>query len=157
MLLLTFDVGPQTTLTPRARRARPHRDRRELDPHIDDFSNRIRKNHKRLARWARQHDVTCYRVYDADLPDFAFAVDVYQGDATRLHVQEYAPPASVDAQRAQLRRESVLAVLPDLFGVDTVQRRSSKHANENAAARSTRARTTRANSTASKKAVVRCW
>jgi 23S rRNA (guanine2445-N2)-methyltransferase / 23S rRNA (guanine2069-N7)-methyltransferase len=118
VLLLTFDVGPQTTLTPRPAGAAPPQPR-ELDPHIDDFSNRIRKNHKRLARWARQRGVTCYRVYDADLPDFAFAVDVYQGDATWLHVQEYAPPASVDAQRAQLRRDSVLAVLPDLFGVAT--------------------------------------
>jgi 23S rRNA G2069 N7-methylase RlmK/C1962 C5-methylase RlmI len=63
--------------------------------------------------------VACYRVYDADLPDYAFAVDLYRSsEATRLHVQEYAPPAGIDAAKAQLRRESVEAVLPELFGVD---------------------------------------
>ncbi len=105
-----------------------------LDAHIDDFKNRIRKNHKRLTRWARQHDVTCFRVYDADLPDFAFAIDVYRNDALRLHVQEYAPPASVDVQRAQLRRDSVAAVLPELFDTDAshvfVKTRERKRGND---------------------------
>ena len=132
VVLLTFDVAPDRTLAPRPDRA-PHEEDsprsenppratdqpRELDPHIEDFANRIRKNHKRLAKWARQHAVTCYRVYDADLPDYAFAVDRYEtADTTWLHVQEYAPPAGIDADRAQLRRDSVLAVLPDLFGVE---------------------------------------
>ncbi len=89
-----------------------------LDPGIGDFSNRIRKNQKHVARWAHRHAVTCYRVYDADLPDYAFAVDVYRSDATWLHVQEYAPPSGIDADKAQLRRTSVEAVLPELFGVD---------------------------------------
>ena len=119
VVLLTFDVAPQRTLTPRPEGAAPRPP--ALDPHIDDFSNRIRKNHKRLARWARQHTITCYRVYDADLPDFAFAVDIYQGEAIWLHVQEYAPPATVDADRARVRRESVVAVLPELFGVTPAQ------------------------------------
>ena len=69
--------------------------------------------------------MSCYRVYDADLPDYAFAVDLYHSsahsDATWLHVQEYAPPAGIDAARAQLRRDSVVAVLPELFGVDARQ------------------------------------
>jgi 23S rRNA (guanine2445-N2)-methyltransferase / 23S rRNA (guanine2069-N7)-methyltransferase len=117
VVLLTFDIAADRTLTPRGPDAGPRRPR-TLDAGIDDFSNRIRKNHKRLARWAQRNAITCYRVYDADLPDYAFAVDLYHGDATWLHVQEYAPPASVDAERARLRRESLIAVLPELFGVD---------------------------------------
>jgi 23S rRNA (guanine2445-N2)-methyltransferase / 23S rRNA (guanine2069-N7)-methyltransferase len=112
VVLLTFEISAEQTLPPRAERATP-----ALDPAIDEFSNRIRKNQKRLARWARRQAVTCYRIYDADLPDFAFAIDLYHGNTTWLHVQEYAPPASIDAQRAQLRRDSLLAVLPALFGV----------------------------------------
>jgi 23S rRNA (guanine2445-N2)-methyltransferase / 23S rRNA (guanine2069-N7)-methyltransferase len=102
---------------PAGNRPRPPR---ELDPGIEAFRNRVQKNQKHLARWARQHDVSCYRVYDADLPDYAFAIDLYRDDhgATWLHVQEYAPPATVDEKRAQLRRASVLAVLPALLEVD---------------------------------------
>ena len=90
-----------------------------LDPGIGDFSNRIRKNQQAHRALGATPRVTCYRVYDADLPDYAFAVDLYRGsDATWLHVQEYAPPAGIDAAKAQLRRDSVEAVLPELFGVD---------------------------------------
>lgn len=106
VVLLTFDVLPERTLAPRA-----------LDPGVDAFVNRLRKNAQHLERWARREAVTCYRVYDADLPDYAFAIDRYQGDRVRLHVQEYAPPAKVDEKRAAHRRESLLAVLPDAMGV----------------------------------------
>ncbi|HTK99130.1 MAG TPA: bifunctional 23S rRNA (guanine(2069)-N(7))-methyltransferase RlmK/23S rRNA (guanine(2445)-N(2))-methyltransferase RlmL, partial [Pseudomonadales bacterium] len=122
-VLLTFDVAADRVLPPRDKStdsARHHsHDVHPLDAGIGDFSNRIRKNRKHLDRWAQRHDVACYRVYDADLPDYAFAVDLYRSsEATRLHVQEYAPPAGIDAAKAQLRRESVEAVLPELFGVD---------------------------------------
>ncbi len=127
--LLTFDISAERTLTRRgehdaAPRENAHSDARLnaiLDAHIEDFRNRVRKNHKRLARWARGNAITCYRVYDADLPDYAFAIDLYEGEAAWLHVQEYAPPTSVDAERARLRRESALAVLPELFGVAASQ------------------------------------
>jgi len=53
-------------------------------------ANRLRKNLKRLNGWRRRHDVTCFRAYDADLPEYAAAIDVYQeegGHARRfLHV-----------------------------------------------------------------------
>ena len=120
VVLLTFDVEPERTLAPRAEGAAP-RPPQTLDPAIEEFGNRIRKNQKRLARWARQQAVTCYRVYDADLPDYAFAVDLYQGEATWLHVQEYAPPVSINVERAQIRRNSVVAVLPGLFSLDAQQ------------------------------------
>ena len=44
----------------------------------DALINRLRKNAKHLQRWARRNEVSCYRLYDADLPEFSFALDVYQ-------------------------------------------------------------------------------
>jgi len=87
------------------------------------FANRLRKNARHLERWARRSDVSCFRVYDADLPDYAVAVDVYEGagpDAgTRwVHVAEYAPPAGVDPARARQRLDDVLAVTPEVLGVE---------------------------------------
>jgi 23S rRNA (guanine2445-N2)-methyltransferase / 23S rRNA (guanine2069-N7)-methyltransferase len=113
VVLLTFDVSPERALPPRNDFSPP----KTLDPGIEDFSNRLRKNIQRLTRWARKEGVTCYRIYDADLPDYAFAIDRYEGERVWLHVQEYAPPAIVDEARAQLRRDSLLAVLPELLGI----------------------------------------
>ncbi|MEM7293873.1 MAG: bifunctional 23S rRNA (guanine(2069)-N(7))-methyltransferase RlmK/23S rRNA (guanine(2445)-N(2))-methyltransferase RlmL [Pseudomonadota bacterium] len=84
---------------------------------IGMFVNRIRKNHKSLRGWARQNNLDAYRVYDGDLPQFNAAVDVfYCGDSrTRVHLQEYAPPKTVDADRANARLDSMVAAIPELF------------------------------------------
>ncbi|MBR1911167.1 MAG: class I SAM-dependent methyltransferase [Treponema sp.] len=41
------------------------------------FSNRIAKNYKSLKKWARKHKVTCYRLYDRDIPEIPLALDLY--------------------------------------------------------------------------------
>jgi 23S rRNA (guanine2445-N2)-methyltransferase / 23S rRNA (guanine2069-N7)-methyltransferase len=53
--------------------------------------------------------VSCYRLYDADLPEDAVAVGRYE---QWLHIQEYAPPATIDPAKARERLEQVMAVLP---------------------------------------------
>jgi 23S rRNA (guanine2445-N2)-methyltransferase / 23S rRNA (guanine2069-N7)-methyltransferase len=78
------------------------------------FANRIRKNLRHLGRWARRSGVTCYRLYDADLPEYAVAIDLYEG---WIHVQEYAPPPQVDPARAAARLADVLATLPFLLDI----------------------------------------
>jgi 23S rRNA (guanine2069-N7)-methyltransferase / 23S rRNA (guanine2445-N2)-methyltransferase len=78
------------------------------------FVNRLRKNLRHLGKWARREGVTCYRVYDGDLPEYALAVDLYEGWA---HVQEYAAPATVDPAKAQARLTEAMAVIPDALGI----------------------------------------
>ncbi|MDW7746714.1 bifunctional 23S rRNA (guanine(2069)-N(7))-methyltransferase RlmK/23S rRNA (guanine(2445)-N(2))-methyltransferase RlmL [Halomonas sp.] len=79
------------------------------------FANRLEKNRKRLKKWLKKSGERCYRLYDADMPEYALAIDLY-GD--RVHVQEYAPPKSVDAAQAQKRLHEALGVIPDVLGVD---------------------------------------
>ncbi len=89
-------------------------------PGAQMFANRLEKNLKRLARQAARAGVSCYRVYDADMPEYAFAVDRYadaSSGVVHLHVQEYAPPASIDAQAARRRRREALASLPQVLQV----------------------------------------
>jgi len=86
------------------------------------FANRLRKNVRHLGKWARREGVTCYRVYDADLPDFAVAVDLYQGagpDAGRrfAHVAEYAPPATVDPEVAEKRLTEAVDVIAEVLEI----------------------------------------
>jgi len=79
------------------------------------FANRLQKNLKQLGKWARREQVECYRVYDADMPEYAFAIDLYQG---WVHVQEYAAPKSIDPQKAQARLFDALAAIPVALNVD---------------------------------------
>ncbi len=86
------------------------------------FVNRVRKNLRHLGKWARREGVTCWRVYDADLPEYAVAIDIYEGagpDAGRrfAHIQEYAPPPQIDSGRAEERLAEVVAAAPEVLGV----------------------------------------
>ncbi|MDH0095234.1 bifunctional 23S rRNA (guanine(2069)-N(7))-methyltransferase RlmK/23S rRNA (guanine(2445)-N(2))-methyltransferase RlmL [Pseudomonas sp. GD04158] len=78
------------------------------------FANRLQKNLKQLGKWARREEVECYRLYDADMPEYALAVDLYRD---WVHVQEYAAPRSVDPDKAQARLLDALAAIPQALGV----------------------------------------
>ena len=82
------------------------------------FANRLRKNYKHLRYWAQRQNIECYRVYDADLPEYAYAVDIYKDHAV---LQEYAPPATVDAAKAEQRRQDVLRVVPEVLELPAKQ------------------------------------
>ncbi|MBS0338051.1 MAG: class I SAM-dependent methyltransferase [Proteobacteria bacterium] len=59
---------------------------------VSAFANRLRKNLAHWQKWARRRGITCYRIYDRDVPQFPFAIDWYETVAPRsevhLHVQE---------------------------------------------------------------------
>jgi 23S rRNA (guanine2445-N2)-methyltransferase / 23S rRNA (guanine2069-N7)-methyltransferase len=78
------------------------------------FANRLRKDLRLLRPWAEREGVGCYRVYDADLPEYALAVDRYE---RWVHVQEYERPATVDARRAEARLHEALGIIPEVLGV----------------------------------------
>ncbi|MGG2400124.1 bifunctional 23S rRNA (guanine(2069)-N(7))-methyltransferase RlmK/23S rRNA (guanine(2445)-N(2))-methyltransferase RlmL [Pseudomonas sp. SH1-B] len=78
------------------------------------FANRLQKNLKQLGKWARREGVECYRLYDADMPEYALAVDLYRD---WVHVQEYAAPRSVDPEKAQARLLDALAAIPQALSV----------------------------------------
>lgn len=92
-----------------------------LIPESDQFAARLRKVAKQRRRWAKREGVTCYRVYDADLPDYAAAIDLYEGapdtPGSWLVVAEYAAPKSVDPELAQARLMDILAIAPVVLGV----------------------------------------
>ncbi|POA99498.1 SAM-dependent methyltransferase [Chromobacterium sinusclupearum] len=53
---------------------------------VSAFANRLAKNYKHYAKWARRQGLDAWRVYDKDVPQFPFAVDIYGG---KVHLQEY--------------------------------------------------------------------
>ncbi len=61
----------------------------DLDYQVEVFTNRLNKRAKHIGKWARRNGVTCYRLYDADIPDVPLVVDRYEG---YLHLSEYHAP-----------------------------------------------------------------
>jgi 23S rRNA (guanine2445-N2)-methyltransferase / 23S rRNA (guanine2069-N7)-methyltransferase len=82
---------------------------------IQMFVNRLRKNLKHLKRQAKKRGEGSYRVYDADLPEYAFAIDI---TPQAVQVQEYQAPKTANEEKVLLRRNQVLAVLPEVLEVD---------------------------------------
>lgn len=102
--LYLFDIGGGAT--PPAPTERP------LSAGAEAVANRIRKNVRHLRKRLEREGVQCWRAYDADIPEYAAAIDVYRGvpESTPqaaaldwLHVQEYAPPADIPEQVARTR------------------------------------------------------
>ena len=85
------------------------------------FANRLKKNLKNLGRWAAQNKISCYRLYDADIPEYAVIVDLYRDERLWVVVQEYQAPKSVDAQKAQLRLREALGVIREILELDEEQ------------------------------------
>jgi 23S rRNA (guanine2445-N2)-methyltransferase / 23S rRNA (guanine2069-N7)-methyltransferase len=84
-------------------------------------ANRLQRNLRKLKSWRSGEGVTCFRAYDADIPEYAAAVDLYAEDGgeqrTFLHVQEYAPPAEIPDADVRRRRNELLAAARETFAV----------------------------------------
>jgi 23S rRNA (cytosine1962-C5)-methyltransferase len=71
------------------------------------FLNRIKKRRKHLARWAKRWPTQAYRLYDRDMPEYPWSVDLY-GD--QVFLQEYPSRKASDEDRARQRVEVVDAL-----------------------------------------------
>ncbi|TXH76974.1 MAG: bifunctional 23S rRNA (guanine(2069)-N(7))-methyltransferase RlmK/23S rRNA (guanine(2445)-N(2))-methyltransferase RlmL [Lysobacteraceae bacterium] len=83
-------------------------------------ANRLRKTLKASKSWREREGVHCFRAYDADIPEYAAAIDVYAanaGDERWLHVQEYAAPAEIPEATAKRRFQDLLAAAREVFAV----------------------------------------
>ncbi len=79
------------------------------------FANRLQKNLKLMGKWVRREGIDCYRVYDADMPEYSMAIDLYHD---WVHVQEYAAPKSIDPEKASARLFDALAAIPQALNID---------------------------------------
>ena len=84
-------------------------------PGSQDFLNRLKKNQQQLKKWCEQTGVTCYRLYDADLPDFSMAIDIYEN---YCYVQEYAAPKTIDPKKAESRLLAALDIVQHVLGIN---------------------------------------
>ncbi len=79
------------------------------------FVNRLKKNRKALKHYLNQGPVSCYRLYDKDMPEYAFAVDIYE--EKWCHLQEYAAPPQIEARAVRRRRREAVEGLIQYLGI----------------------------------------
>jgi 23S rRNA (cytosine1962-C5)-methyltransferase len=53
---------------------------------MQSFANRLQKVDRHISKWAKRQGITCYRIYDLDMPEFPFCIDRYE---QYLHIAEY--------------------------------------------------------------------
>jgi 23S rRNA (guanine2445-N2)-methyltransferase / 23S rRNA (guanine2069-N7)-methyltransferase len=117
--LLRFDVAPEWFVTERAFPAPLPAEKRSDG--ASAFANRLQKNRKHLTRWLQREKISCYRLYDADLPEYALAIDIYEGERRWVHVQEYQAPQTVDGRKARLRLREALGVILEQLEIEEAQ------------------------------------
>jgi 23S rRNA (guanine2445-N2)-methyltransferase / 23S rRNA (guanine2069-N7)-methyltransferase len=115
---LQFDLGADNRFRPLQGFADTESAQAEGEALLSDgaqvVANRLRKNLRRLKPWLNRERVGCYRVYDADIPEYSAAIDVYEG---RLHVAEYAAPRDVPPEKSARRLDEVVEAARAVFEV----------------------------------------
>ncbi len=80
-----------------------------------DFANRLKKNIGKIGKWARKEELDCYRIYDADLPEYNVAIDVY---LDHLVIQEYAAPKTISEEKAKRRLTDIIRAAIQVTGIE---------------------------------------
>jgi len=117
--LLHFKVHPEAHVSDRPRPLPVA----ERGPGAEMLANRLRKNQKALGKWLAREGISCYRLYDADLPEYALAVDLYQSanpatpERRFVQVQEYAAPPDIDPKAARRRLREGIGVIAEVLEV----------------------------------------
>ncbi len=124
--LLRCNIEPKNFFIPKAKNQQERLTQvintpTEIDPSAEMFANRLQKNSKKIAKWCKRQAIHCYRLYDADLPEYAVAVDVYQGEKTWVNVQEYQAPKTISAEKANARLSAAINVIAQHFSIPKTQ------------------------------------
>ncbi len=78
------------------------------------FKNRLRKVYQHRSKLARRQSISCYRLYDHDLPEFPFGIDVYED---KLYVAEYKRNHGMDEEEHNNWLENSIAVMIETTGI----------------------------------------
>ena len=79
-----------------------------------EFHNRLLKNFRHVSKWARKQQISCYRLYDLDIPSFPLCVDVY---GEYLHVAEYKARHGMGEEEHALWLSECLQTIAEVTGI----------------------------------------
>ena len=76
------------------------------------LANRLKKNQNSLNHWLEKEGIEAYRLYDADLPEYAVAIDCYQN---HVHIQEYKAPKTIESKKALAHLNHVMLAVQSVI------------------------------------------
>lgn len=79
------------------------------------FENRLRKVYRIRFKVARKQGISCFRLYDLDMPEFPFCIDYYEG---RIYVAEYNRQHKLDEQEYKAWMQGSLDVISKVLEAD---------------------------------------
>lgn len=86
-------------------------------PDFEMLANRVRKNARHLGKWAKRERVTCWRVYDRDIPELPITVDTYEG---ALVVNDYRHGEPEERGGGQAWLDEAVAAVTEALGATEV-------------------------------------
>ena len=87
-----------------------------LTPGAEMAYNRLMKNIKEITPLMKEQGVECYRIYDADMPEYSASIDIYMGKW--VVVSEYAAPDTIDPEDAKRRLGELVRATEKATGID---------------------------------------
>src|SRR6201991_746577 len=78
------------------------------------FMNRLTKVYRHLSKLARRQNITCYRVYDHDLPEFPFCIELYED---KVYLAEYQRRHGMTEEEHEAWLESCVPTVSDVLGI----------------------------------------
>lgn len=79
------------------------------------FENRLAKVYKHIGKTARKQQLACFRVYDVDLPEFPFIIDVYKD---MIYVAEYKSKHKLSEEEYERWLTTSMEIIQKVFGVE---------------------------------------
>ena len=130
---IIFTDEEKQALIERAKEKKRVRLSTPLSQGAETVYRKIRKNMESLEPVMKEEGVTCYRIYDADIPEYAAAIDIYEGKW--INLAEYAAPDYIDKEKAEERLNEIILATERATGIDieniyVKERRSQKGANQ---------------------------
>ncbi len=111
-----FDSATRDSMIQKAADRREERRHTPLEERAQMCANRMKKNKRILKAYLKREGASCYRLYDADIPEFSAAVDIYED--RWVHIQEYAPPSTIDPQRASSNLRGIVDAVNRVTDID---------------------------------------
>src|SRR3954465_2564109 len=81
---------------------------------LEMFENRLLKVYKHRSKQARRQGISCYRVYDHDLPEFPFILELYED---KLYVSEYKRRHGLSDEEHEQWLDDCMAVMTKVLQV----------------------------------------
>ncbi len=85
-----------------------------MNDKLQMFENRLLKVYKHKSKLARRQNVSCYRVYDHDLPEFPFAIELYED---KIYLAEYLRRHGMEDEEHNAWLESCKEVISRLLSI----------------------------------------